>query len=183
MRHAALLLGLALAASSSAASDIIWAGAFDGASEPTSKRRGYLLIDSDVALDSAWLRFEIETLAPIKLPKGRQLYLIERRPGKYDIDRVDLPHFNLPYQVNMHGRLKGLRVRRGSITYGGTVLVGDARGANSVSVRLVNRSAEVYELLRTHYPNLLEQTPLTVDFDFPDDFLETVLRQGSSDDS
>ena len=153
---------------------------FEGFDKELSGRYGYLLVDTHTERTvSEWLlagRNEIT----VKPPVGRRMLLLALRPGDYAWKQLSVPHFNLPYQMDLEDRRWRFKIERGVINYAGTLLVGEQRGRRSIDVRMLNRSAEVWEILQTHKPEFLEMFELKYSGSQLDHFMSDVLSKQNS---
>ena len=165
--------------------EISWTGAF---AEGVGKLRlgeGLLLIDSAVARRvSAW-RLEGRKVLVFEPVQGRQMHLIKLPRGAYRWLDIEVPYFNLPYRLSFEDEDRwAFQVQSQRINYAGSLQVGERRGTSSIDVRWINRTAEVYSLLREAHPELLSRYGLVYAGEHPDDFLQHLIGgdQGENPD-
>lgn len=142
-------------------------------------KQGYVVIDTDVRRTVSDWRLEGK-VSMGRLPIGRNIQLIKMRPGSYQWTEISVPHYDLPHNLDLSDDKRwAFKVERHKINYFGTLIVGEDRGSKSVDARLVNRTAEILEMLRDQFP---EQTAL-YDIKYAgtarDDFLELVQVSNS----
>ncbi|MFT6267986.1 MAG: hypothetical protein ACJAVV_000791 [Alphaproteobacteria bacterium] len=90
------------------------------------------------------LKFSGSKSRPIKLDlSGRNnLVYIHLPEGMYQITRVDVPHFDLPYRVSTDSSdVWRFRITRGAVNYVGTLKVDAFRSKRIVNTILVNQYA------------------------------------------
>lgn len=137
-------------------------------------KQGYVVIDTDVRRTvSDW---QLEGKVSMgRLPIGRTIKLMPLRPGTYQWTEISVPYYDLPHALDLSDDPRwSFRVERHKINYFGSLVVGEDRGTKTVDARIVNRAAEVIELLREQYPEQMKLYELTYAGHTRDDFLALI---------
>jgi len=151
---------------------------YDTESELES-RYGYLVIDTIVYRTTSNWRLD-KTFVIDRLPIGRRTILVRLRAGSYHWQEIDVPYFDLPHRVDLADDERWVvTVKKQEINYAGTLIVGESRGSDSVSVRYINRSSEIVELLRENYTEHLQKYGITYSGRIPDKFFQLTPEGGT----
>ena len=151
------------------------------AAEPESikldYKEGYVVIDTDVRRTVADWRLEGK-VSMGELPLGRNLRLMPMKAGSYQWTEISVPYYNLPHALDLSDDQRwSFKVERHKINYFGTLIVAEDRGSDSVDARLVNRAAQVIELLMEQYPEHLALYQLQYAGSKRDDFIDLVMTR------
>lgn len=167
---------------------------------PLGGRTGYLLLDLDVAGTAPSFEFvrvadwdrrdsydppaifgRIRNTQVVNLGgKTDGFYLIRVPAGLYQIIRVNVPYFDLPYQVDTGFRRQWrFSVQAGKTNYLGKFYVNQSRAARTVDVRLTNRIASDIDRWQSELGPLLAESPLRMGTGYRDDFLQDLVSRQS----
>jgi len=120
--------------------------------EGLKKKQGYLLVHTDVGRKAA--NWKLNSQITIKaLPLGEDFWLLVLRAGKYHWQEIDIPSFDLPHRFDVSDDPRwAFKIEPGVINYAGTLVVGEKRSQTDVSVRYLNRSAEIRAYVQENMP-------------------------------
>jgi hypothetical protein len=148
----------------------------DGAPE-LKKGQGYLLIKLDVAVDNARMVIERDRLDLTSELKARpDGFLLIRMPsGKYYVDEVQVPYFNLPYRVDTSDDPRwAFTIEPNTINYLGELIIKKPRTRSRVSSQIRNRSALHADEFCSKYSEACVAYPFRFAANYRDDFISAL---------
>lgn len=157
--------------------------------QPLPSRQGYLLINLDV--NGVAPSFHIRKLKGRPSSRKRQIYNVQIKAaaeglgwltleeGSYEFSRIDVPYFDLPYQLDTSDNLLWrFNVEAGRVNYLGKLFIDGRRSVNAVNVQLINRIAADLRLIQGEFSGILKSYPLRHAADYPDSFLSMLEASG-----
>ena len=155
------------------------------------KRYGYLLVYLDVegvAPSIEYAKVSGSKSTSKNYPRARALdlknkekgfLLLPLSKGSYQIVRVNVPFFNLPYVVDISTDPEWhFTIESGKINYIGRLVIEKERTDKNVNIKLLNRIAFDYEEINKTYANVISHYPLVVSKGYRDDFLTDFSGKG-----
>ena len=152
-----------------------------------SKDQGYLLIKLDVSGEGPSFHYrqkEIWRKKSIKVPLGNLengYYVLPVKQGDYQITRVDAPHYNLPFYLNIDSIPQWqFTIKAGHLNYIGQLSIEKERSTKHVNINLFNRFAQDYQEIQTAVAPVKEHYPLIINLGYRDDFQQELLKKVSA---
>ena len=165
--------------------------------KPLNKGQGYLLVKMDVSsiapsltvdslknngdlyLESGESRRLLDEEFTINLKDVDEgLYLLRLPAGLYQITQVNVPFFNLPFELDTSKKTAWrFSIAEGKTNYIGTLFVDQERSSKLVNVALYNRIATDRDQIKSELPDLLVQAELRNGAGVRDDFYEILSTQ------
>ena len=159
---------------------------------PLKGKDGYLLVKVDVAgvapsltvtrlkNSGAFYLDESEKYKPLNQPftislKGltEGFYSLVLRDGLYQVTSVNVPFFNLPFELDTSDQTSWrFSIADGKTNYIGELFIDSERSSKYVNVALFNRVATDKQVIETSFPELLTAAPLRNGSGVRDDFLK-----------
>ena len=159
----------------------------DGEKNPLSKDHGYLLIKLDTGGEGPSFHYrqkETWRKKSIKVPLGNLengYYVLPVKQGDYQITRVDAPHYNLPFYLDIDSIPQWqFTIKAGHLNYIGQLSIEKERSTRHVNINLLNRFAQDYQQIQTAVAPVVEQYPLIINLGYRDDFQQELLEQVSA---
>lgn len=109
---------------------------------------------------------------------GHHVLLAYFPKGKYQLQSVSVPHYDLPYRYDYDNfENKTFHLRKKGTAYFGQVIVGESRGKNSLDIRVNNRLAMMSPVFEKNWSEHLNEHPLFFAGQYRDHFAETFVSK------
>lgn len=150
--------------------------------QPLQPKQGYLLINLDA--NGVAPSLHIKKLKGRKPTRKKPTYTVRVKDvaegfswltldeGSYEFTRINVPYFDLPYQLDTSGNLLWrFNIEAGRVNYLGKLFIDGRRSVNAVNVQLLNRISADLRPIQNEFSEILKDYPLRHAVDYPDEFL------------
>lgn len=141
---------------------------------------GYMLLDLDIGAAASSLHFAKYRSSSISRSEQEITFaenekgfkLISLRAGRYQITRIDVPFYDLPYKLGTRNLKRwSFSIEEGAVNYIGKLTIEKERTKDDVDINLYNHLAKDLDRIKTTFAEELITYPLVVGVGYTDNFL------------